>query len=175
MNNDEIAAIDTDDRCAAPENDDCKLTGIEIHFSIPTYLSQKQQGQLSELISKVVGDPKNVPKEGVHWLSYVGGDDNTLHLGSSCRSFNSEKERKRELERRRPSEFTCPKCGGHAFGSNNLEDGKLQRYCNGRGQRGRFSQDKFIPNEGPDEPHVRCDFVWHEDDDLKYGLKPPGR
>ena len=99
--------------------------------------------------------------------------DDVLCLESSCRSFNSEKERTRELERRRPSKFTCPKCGGGSFGSNQRsEDGKLIRYCNGRGQRGYLNHEKFVPLEGPDEPKIRCDFTWHEDDDLKYGLKP---
>lgn len=200
--NGQIKEIDIDARCAEPAEDDCRLIGIEINFSIPTYLSQAQQGQLIELISKVVSDPKNSPQEGLHWLSTIGGklrfsavdsallgrpvdenapangeeptcQDDVLCLESSCRSFNSEKERDRVLERRRPSEFICPKCGGKSFGSNKAEaDGKLTRYCNGRGQRGHISATGFIPLEGPDEPRVRCDFTWHEDDDLKYGLKP---
>lgn len=205
--NEEVKEIDVNDRCAEHAEDDCELTRIEINFAIPTYLSQHQQGRLIELLNEVVNDPKNAPKEGVHWLGFIGGklsfslvdnallrkdrrpgdppppadgeeptcQDDVLCLESSCRSFNSEKEKQRVLKRRedaKPSKFVCPKCGGGSFGSNRLEDGKLQRYCNGRGQRGRISNEGFVPTEGPDEPQIRCDFIWHEDDDLRYGLKP---
>lgn len=206
--NEEVKEIDVNDRCAEHAEDDCELTRIEINFAIPIYLAQNQQRRLIELMNEVVNDPKNEPKEGVHWLSFIGGkpsfslvdnallrrnsrpndppppadgeeptcQDDVLCLESSCRSFNSDKERARVLERRRPSKFTCPKCGGSSFGSYRMgEDGKLIRYCNGRGQRGKISDEKFVPTEGPDEPQVRCEFTWHEDDDLKYGLKPCSR
>ena len=202
MTETQINMIDVNDRCAEPAEDDCKLTSIEINFAIPTYLSQALQGQLIELITKVVRDPKNEPREGLHWLASIGGkmsysnidsallrrtpsaeppadgeeptcQDDVLCLETTCRSFSSEAERARTLERRRPSEFTCPKCGGHTYGSNKDAD-EWVRYCNGRGQRGHISADgKFIPLEGPDEPQVRCDFTWPERDDRKYGLKPP--
>jgi len=204
----EVKEIDVNDRCAPSDEDDCELNRIEINFAIPTYLSQAQQGKLIELINEVVRDPKNEPKEGVHWLGFIGGklsfsmvdnallrrqrhpgdppppadgeeptcQDDVLCLESNCRSFNSEKEKERVLKRRedaRPSKFTCPKCGGGSFGSNKAgEDGKLVRYCNGRGQRGKIGPNGFVPIEGPDEPRIRCDFTWHEDDDAKYGLKP---
>lgn len=201
MSNDQVKAIDLNERCAEPAEDDCRLTSIEINFAIPTYLSQAQQGQLIELISKVVKDPKNAPKEGLHWLGFIGGKmsfsnvdsallerapsadppadgeeptskDDVLCLESYCRSFSSEQERERTLEARRPSEFTCPKCGGHTYGSN-IGIGEYIRYCNGRGQRGRFQDGVFVPLEGPNEPRIRCSFTWPEGDDRKYGLKPP--
>lgn len=204
MTDDEVKHIDTNDRCAPSAEDDCELNRIEINFAIPTYLSQSQQGRLIALLTEVVNDPKNAPKEGLHWLGFIGGKtsfsvvdnallqrrrypgdpeppadgeepttkDDVLCLETTCRSFSLDKERERTLERRRPSEFTCPKCGGHTYGSN-IGPGEWTRYCNGRGQRGKFVDGKFIPNEGPDEPQVRCDFTWPESDDRKYGLKPP--
>lgn len=191
-----------EERLAPPEEDDVRLVGIEVGFAIETWVSPSQQRRLSELLREIVDNPKNTPKEGVHWLGFTGGkmnfsevdckllgtkpgpnppadgeepqcDDSILCFGSMSRGFVSERERADALEERRPSEFTCPQCGGHAFGSNRLEDGKLERYCNGRGQRVRFIDGRSVPIEGPDEPSIRCDFKWHEDDDRKYGLKPP--
>lgn len=48
--------------------------------------------------------------------------------------------------------FTCPQCAGHTFGSAQLLDHSLRRFCNGTGP---------------------CMFSWHETDDAKYGLERP--
>jgi hypothetical protein len=210
LTDNEVKAIDENDRCAEADDDDCLLDRIEINFAIPIYLSHSQQRRMHELIHEIVRDHKNQPKEGVHWLSMTGSKPNfsavdcnllglkpgpnppadgeepnydalVLCFGSSARSFNSERERAREIERRRKSEFTCPQCGGHTYGSNVADvtaEGKGRqwvRYCNGRGQRGKFIDGKFVPIEGPQEPTIRCDFTWPESDDLKYGLKPPNQ
>lgn len=170
--NREMKAIDLNRRCAAPGEDDQRIDGIHIQFAMSVYLSPQAQRRLVDFIQGLVAEPKNLPEEGLHWLSTVGGDDSTLFFESSCRSFNSDKERARALEDRRPSQFTCPRCGGHSFGSN-MDVAGWVRYCNGRGQRVRFKAGKAEPLEGPDEPQIRCDFTWPESDDLKYGLKPP--
>jgi hypothetical protein len=49
-----------------------------------------------------------------------------------------------------PGKFTCPRCGGHTWGSYQLQDGTLQRLCHGH----------------------RCTFTWHEQEDRRYGLMP---
>lgn len=196
MNEDDLSA-----RCAEPEEDDQQLRGIEVSFAVPTYLTPSQQDRLRSLLTEIVNNPKNQPKEGVHWLGFTGGkmnysrvdcmllgkhqgplppddgeepecDSSVLCFGSMARPFSSEKEREKVLEERRPSEFTCPKCGGHSFGSNS-DCGQYVRCCNGRGQRGTINgAGRFVPVEGPDEPSIRCDFTWPETDDAKYGLKP---
>ncbi len=98
-------------------------------------------------------------------------------FNTAVRSWSTAQERERTLAARAGrahTEFTCPKCGGHSFGSSGKNaQGKWDRYCNGRGQRGRVVGDRFIPHEGPDEPIVRCDFTWNEDDDQMYGLRAP--
>ncbi len=172
MNNN-MKMIDTNERCAAPDADDLKLEQITIKFAVPVYLSSSAQGRLATFIASLVAEPKNTPTEGRHWLFGVSGTEGRLCFESGCRSFNSEEERARVLEERRPSQFTCPKCGGHSFGSHTDEAGWV-RYCNGRGQRIRITKDlKAVPVDGPDEPQIRCDFTWPASDDLKYGLKPP--
>lgn len=172
--NREVKAVDLNERCTSPDEDDQEVRSIIVRFAIPIWLSPARQRQVGELIQKIVEDSKNTPTEGIHWLSTVSGDERFygLHFDTSARSFNSEEERASYLEARRPSEFTCPKCGGHAFGSYGGVGGWV-RYCNGRGQRVKMVGGKSQPIEGPDEPTIRCDFTWPQSDDRKYGLKPP--
>lgn len=129
----------------------------------------------SESDAKFLGKPveEGAPADGEEPVF----DHDVLHFESSARGFSADRERERvlkEREDRKPSEFTCPKCGGHAFGSSGVDANNRQmRYCNGRGQRGKFIEGEFIPIEGRGEPQVRCDFTWPDSDDLKYGIKPP--
>lgn len=56
------------------------------------------------------------------------------------------------------SQFTCPQCGGHTFGST-LTAGTFditERHCNGYFQDG-----------------TSCRFTWKPADDTAYGLAPP--
>ncbi|HEX6602550.1 MAG TPA: hypothetical protein VF030_07885 [Solirubrobacterales bacterium] len=46
------------------------------------------------------------------------------------------------------SQFTCPRCGSHEFGSSNCVTGPVMRKCGG------------------------CNFRWPESDDHRYGLEP---
>lgn len=48
------------------------LRGIEVNFEIPTYVTPALQGELHDIIAKIINHPYNQPKEGVHWLCYVG-------------------------------------------------------------------------------------------------------
>lgn len=193
-----------DERLAEPGEDDVPLYGIEISFGLETWVTPDQQRSLVRILEEIAAAPVNTPKEGVHWLGFSGGklnfstldcamlgkapgpnppangeeptcDTTILCFETYARGFTTEKERERVLEKRRPSEFTCPQCGGHSYGTKNpgeADPAKRVRYCNGRGQRGKMVEGKFIPLEGPDEPRVRCDFVWPESEDTKYGLKP---
>lgn len=183
-----------DERCAQPVEDDCKVSSVEISFAIPSYITQAQRRQLYDLIREIADAPVNTPKEGVHWLSFTGSklnfsridaallgvpsgdnppadgeepiaDDSILQFATYARGFATKRERDRTLEERRPSEFTCPRCGGHSFWSHTTEGG-LRRRCGGRGQYVR------VPIEGPQEPSIRCNFTWLEKDDQEYGLKP---
>lgn len=55
------------------------------------------------------------------------------------------------------SQFTCPQCSSHHFGSYSEDGGHtLNRLCNGYLGRGR-----------------RCNFSWPARDDQKYGLHAP--
>ena len=125
----EVKTIDLDDRCAEPAEDDVKVERIECNFAIPVFITQEQQGRLHALMDEIAESPKNTPKEGVHWFSFNGAklnfsaidsallrqpvgsnpppngeepevDETVLCFGTSARSFNSEREKARELRRR---------------------------------------------------------------------------
>ena len=58
------------------------------------------------------------------------------------------------------SEFTCPQCGSHMFGSSNCTGpGPVTRHCHGYKEVALGS--------------ISCSFSWPESEDAKYGLKPP--
>ncbi len=67
---------------------------------------------------------------------------------------------KNQPEVKRPT-FTCPKCGGHYFGTRGVEDwSKAIGYCTW-----------YLPAvEG--SPVRRCDFTWPRAEDEKYGVGP---
>lgn len=50
-----------------------------------------------------------------------------------------------------PYDFTCPRCGGHTFGSSFLGDGSLERMCHG-----------VLPSR------YSCGFTWCASDDARY-------
>ena len=55
------------------EDADASLrNGIEINFDIPCWITEKQQRDLSRVISAIISAPWNQPIEGVHWLSGYG-------------------------------------------------------------------------------------------------------
>lgn len=58
------------------------------------------------------------------------------------------------------SRFTCPRCGGHTFGSElaPVTFAIVARHCNGYMADGQS-----------------CKFIWKEEDDGKYGLLPPNK
>jgi hypothetical protein len=125
----EIKEIDLNDRCEDPADNDVEVLAIEVSFAIPSYITQDQQRRLNDLLDEITRSPKNTPKEGVHWVSSNGAkpnfsaidaallgvqpgdnppanggeptfDETVLCFGTSARSFNSERERLRELKRR---------------------------------------------------------------------------
>ncbi len=127
--NSEVKAVELDDRYAEPDEDDVKVSSIEVSFAIPVYITQEQQRALHDLLDSITDSPKNTPKEGVHWFSSSGAkpnysaidagflgvapgpnppadgeeptfDETVLCLSTSARSFNSDRERERELKRR---------------------------------------------------------------------------
>jgi hypothetical protein len=110
------------------DGDASSCNRIEIEFGINVAITQYQQRMLHELISEIVSDPWNQPKEGVHWLAGSGSkprysqadchflgipvdanapiageptfDDCTLFMETCARGFVSETERERKLKER---------------------------------------------------------------------------
>lgn len=135
--NKEIMA-DLEKRCELPGADKLPCSSIEVSFGIPCYLSLEQDRRLYEVLSDIVMSPVNQPVEGVHWLAGTGckpswSQIDAAFLGKTvdpgapesgeptfsrdtysfeccARSFVSEEERARVLERRQ-KKLDRPKSG----------------------------------------------------------------
>lgn len=61
-------------RCGeCAEDDACEeLRSIELNFAIPITMTQDQQRRLLDLMSEIVSEPYNQPRDGVHWVGFVG-------------------------------------------------------------------------------------------------------
>lgn len=61
-------------RCGeCPDDDACEeLRAFEVSFAIPITMTQDYQRRLLDLLSELVAEPYNQPKDGVHWVGFVG-------------------------------------------------------------------------------------------------------
>jgi hypothetical protein len=121
---------DPADRVAPPPSDAGKpISGIEIQFAIPVYVGRGFESILQAVIEAITKAPENTPKEGVHWVNFVGGklsfsgadsrmlgrpadangpvdgaeptcDSTILSIGTHSRGWDNERERERVLSRR---------------------------------------------------------------------------
>jgi hypothetical protein len=54
------------------DSDATFIERIEVGFAIEVAITSEQERQLHELIDQIAKAPYNQPKEGVHWLGFVG-------------------------------------------------------------------------------------------------------
>jgi hypothetical protein len=66
----------TVERLALPDEDDCCISSIEVHFAVPVYLPMAAQRELHEFISALVKLKRNQLVGCVHWLSGYGSKPN---------------------------------------------------------------------------------------------------
>ena len=114
------------ERVAKCQDDDSfEISRIEVEFAIPVVMTQDQYMRILEVINEITHAPWNTPLEGVHWMSTQGSkpnwsqadaaflgkvpdinapengeptfDDSVTVIGTSARSFLSEKERTETL------------------------------------------------------------------------------
>jgi hypothetical protein len=66
--------VDLNVRCAECSEDDAceELRSIELNFAIPVTMTQEYQRRLMDLMQEMVSEPYNQPKDGVHWVGFVG-------------------------------------------------------------------------------------------------------
>jgi hypothetical protein len=125
-----MANYNPDDRVSScPDEDATFVERIELGFAIEVAITRDQERAICELMDEITKAPYNQPKEGVHWVGFVGSklnysaadsallgrpvgdnpppngaepdsDDTVLVYETSAREFTSDKERERVLAER---------------------------------------------------------------------------